>query len=460
LEKTIRNYNFKNIVFASLLLGFFMWAHVVIAIVACIYLAVVVLICLLKRKYDMFALFSVSGIFGLILGSPFIWGLYVFVKSQISSSIGMRPLFLVNVLALFIAIFCLWYLLRNKQKVSLVPSTMAVLLTAVVVADCVLVRLFGTSYILDWLHAYRLQIFSYPFLIIAVLQAAQSRFEAVINDNKKLINCVGLVFLLIAAAINSPIFFHYADVSVEKNTNVDGRFLEIFRRSESYPSPYTFQTKLLNHDTDSSWAYGLFIESSPNSSFVKSLAKSFRPSAYQDEKDKSAIEDTIIDKSNIPFMLDLFAINNIISLDYNAKNAIGTWRRDGEVKYFHQEVLEPKQLVAINSFKLQPAKSNWDEAVASWWQQDGQINGLLYDASDGNIMKTDDSKSSVKVLKWSDQNIIFEINSKNISTVLIKTTFSKRWSAENSSNENVKIWKVSPYLMMVQSKGTISLSYK
>ena len=459
IERLAKNFSLKLLILAGLLLGVLVWSHMVIAIVGLMYLGVTALTYLIKHKWRTFGYFVIVGCIGLVVCLPFLIQFYL-AKDQINSSGGIVSLLALNGLVFGASIVIFVYLWRKKDRANLVPVIISGLLSFVCVADSILVRKFGTSFVLEWVHVYRLQTFAYIFITIAATQFIIRFLGSKKFNYAALLSAVAILILFIALVINNPATFEYAKVDVNSNNEVSGRFIEDFSRADSYPSPYTFQTKLLAENSGSSWAYGLFTESAPNSSFVKSLSKSLNPKLYSDSFSTGKIDDIIIPESRVSAMLDLFAIDDIISLNDNPTDAIGTWSRGSINKYYHQTKLSAKKLAEVPTLKLRPVTSNWDKEVIDWWSESGPVVDLPYDASAQQLPDSVDGKNvNVSVETWTDKKIVLQIDSQSSVPVIIKTSYSKGWSATSADGSNVNIWRVAPQLMMVYASGRVEIKY-
>ena len=458
-ERLVRKFSLKSLILAGLSLGILVWSHMVIAIVGLIYLGITAITALLMRKWRTFGYFVSVGFVGLAISLPFLIK-FLLASGQMNSAGGIASLLTLNGLVFGASIVIFIYLWRKKDRTNLVPVIISGLLSFVGVLDSILVHKFGTSFILEWIHVYRLQTFAYVFITIAAVQMI-IRFLGTRKFNyAALFSAVTVPILFVALIINNPATFEYAKIDVNSNNEINGRFLEDFSRADSYPAPYTFQTKLLAENSNSSWAYGLFTESAPNSSFVKSLSKSLNPKLYTSSLNTGKIDDVIIPESRVSTMLDLFAINSIISLNDNPIGAIGTWSRGSINQYYHQKKLSVKKLAEVPTISLRPVTNNWNKEVINWWSESGPVVDLPYDASTQPLPEyVNNSNVNVFVEIWTDKKIVLQIDSQNSVPVIIKTSYSKGWSATSADGANINIWRVAPQLMLISSAGQVELNY-
>ena len=135
--------------------------------------------------------------------------------------------------------------------------------------DAVATRLFGFQSMTHNFYLFRFQPFAYIFFLVSVVSFVFS--NTVVNRkfiNYALISCLGL--LVIGLVIKNPAQVRTAQVSLEADKGVSGRFLESFRRLQTSPAYYELQTGLNRKNPEANWANGLFAESSVNSSFIQS----------------------------------------------------------------------------------------------------------------------------------------------------------------------------------------------
>ena len=337
---------------------------------------------------------------------------------------------------------------------------MGIVLAGIGVLDSILVHRFGTSFALAWLNAYRLQIFAYILIVVAITQVIVHHAQFRRPEWHKYASLVSIGLVIVVLIVKNPSRFTYARVDISPLISVHGRFLESFRRSESYPAPYTFQTKLVSTNPNSSWAYGLFIESSPNSAFVKSLSRSLRPEAYLRVPNGTEPEDISIDRTRVSTMLALFGISNIISLDSNSNAAIGEWQVAKTKKYYHLIALPEAKIAEVPTLPLRAISSNWNRAVLNWWEEAGPVKDLPYDATNGQISSVEAGSTSVSMNMASYTHLKLKIDSVRPTPVLIKMTYAPGWKATGMDGSTLKIWRVAPQMMMIVATGQVDLNYR
>lgn len=444
----------KYIFIAGGLLGILVWSHLVIAMMAAVYGFAIALELLLRRKAKQILPLFAAGTVALVVSSPFIATLLFFSGEQFDSGEGIASTIGLSGATTLLSLACGAYLIKHRQWTAARLALLATFFGIICTADALLTKLLGTSFIFESLHVYRFQIFALFFLWLACISLPlplRVPYKAYVTP-------VALLGILLAAiAVGNPYKFASASVAVAPSTSISGRFLESFSRAESYPAPYTFQAKLATANPQSSWAYGLFIESAPNSAFIKSLSLSLNPNKSMSDSG-SSISETVLPKDKQADILSLFGIENIISLDTNEANSAGNWTRQGVKKYYHIQSLGKQQLVEIPRFALQAVESDWEHVVSEWWKQPGRLTTLPYDASKHSLPSTSTNpQAAVVVNTFERTNISFNVISDEPVPVLIKTTYSSRWKAYDSQGNKLTVWKAAPHLMLIVAKGEVSL---
>ncbi len=97
--------------------------------------------------------------------------------------------------------------------------------------------------------------------------------------------------------------------------------------------------------------------------------------------------------------------------------------------------------------------------MESWWLEKGKIQSLLVD--NGENLKKATVSPTVKNLRntkdWS--NFSFEIDGEMKTPVLVKFNYLPGWVAKQNGEE-IKIYRASPYLMLVNGVGEITFEYQ
>lgn len=466
VEYLIKDGSKANVVVVGFLLGILFWVHMVIAIIGVAYLFVVILQKLANRKLKDLTPLFISVLLGLLFSAPFIISMLSSMKNQGWPGEGIASLLIPNILTFLLSLFVGFKFFKKGKQIPLRLSTLSAAFALVCTLDGLLFLVFKTSFFIERFHVYRFQIFAYLFFVLAASGLVIHNLEYKSTKTKNQIKVVAVLTLLAIILMNNPYNFSYACVKVNDDIAVNGRFLESFSRSESYPSPYSFQVLLAESNSSSSWAYGLFVESAPNSAYLKSLSRSLSKDVnlltpgLQSAK-LVPIDEVILPENRLEDALELFAIENVISLNGNSISSSGTWARNGTEKYYHINDLNKQSLAEVPKFKLVPIKSNWNVAVSDWWRGIGPITTLPYDASSQIITVAIDSYNSniiVDIIEQSEHKISLDIRSLQPVPVLIKTTYSSDWKARTVDGRKIIIFKAAPYLMLVQASGRVDIT--
>lgn len=441
----------------GILLGTLLWFHLVIAIIGVVYLIAIIIEKSIRRQWhDLLSLLTIGAI-GLLISSPFLLRMLSLSADQFDSGIGIPSLIIPNVFTLIFSLLMVLHLnmLRRYEhaRLALISAFFALLC----IIDGILYHMYGTSFALGKLSLYRFQIFAYLFFVLSasIIFIINIRPETI--KSKRLLQFGATSFLIIIVAVNNPYDFAYARTSID-STDINGRYLEIFSRKLSYPSPYAFQTNLSQQNQNATWAYGLFVESTPNSDFIKSLSRSFYK-APQPPNYTSPISAVVLPKDRLASALNLFAIQNLISLDNNPDESIGIWANKAKTMYYHVIKMHSSSVIEVPSLQLIPVKRHWKQSIDQWWRERGPIHTLPYDASTSTIPETNTNKVSIDITSFDNHFISMNIHSAKRVPILIKMAYSKEWHAYDNE-EKLTIWKAAPSLMLIYAKGHIKITHE
>jgi hypothetical protein len=250
-------------------------------------------------------------------------------------------------------------------------------------------------------------------------------------------------------------------VELKSNTNLEGRFLETFRRTESFPVTYEFQNKLARENEKTLWSYGVFLESSPTAPFVQSLIKSLRPQAYP-EGESRLLETKFVDGERLAELLDLLAIRYLVSLEENENNPIGFWKADGEIKNYNLATVGEPQLFETVGFPLRRVESDWNKTIETWWLEGGEIKDLPYYSPNREIQTEGvPATATVKGIESRQNGTEFSltVDSDQPLPILAKMSYFPFWKAYEGGKE-IPIYRAAPNLMVFEGRGEITLKYQ
>ncbi|HEY4695131.1 MAG TPA: hypothetical protein VIH52_04195 [Candidatus Nanoarchaeia archaeon] len=361
-----------------------------------------------------------------------------------------------NLLSLIISASFLISFINKRNKVGISLAAATVLLSWATLGDSLVQKYLSEGFLFEKVynfHLYRFQVYQYLLLVVLV-----ALFLAEKTKKLKLANL--LIFSPLVLAVGF-IFLKTPLVSVDNvkvnNFGVEGRFLETFRRTESYPLVYAVQSKLVS-EKGLPWAYGLFTDATANGPYLGSLIKSLRPDAYE-HIDSKLVEDYFLNKSKLADVLDLFAISSLFKLENG--EALEDLVAVSDDKNFYLEPRKGQSFVEIPKWKIRPVFANWSEELEEWWTKDTFNELLVFDPEKTLKETTFGVESKVQILdnnkNWT--KFTFEPASQEEVPVLVKFGYSPNWKAFQE-DKKLKIYKVSPSLMLVQAKGKVKFEYQ
>ncbi|HLC92604.1 MAG TPA: hypothetical protein VJH23_02775 [archaeon] len=280
--------------------------------------------------------------------------------------------------------------------------------------------------------------------------------------------CVPLILL-------SPNLHPEGPTGIEANAiaeKIEGRVM-VLAPLNAESSPHLLQHSLPMQNGFHSLR-GLFVESSRNASFVFDVEKElFRNSSLQWGviSHREFLPQNWEDISGIlKRQLDLFGVKYAIvpqsALEGEKLQEIAKYD-----KYFGDEPVPTGYTYNLmkvgdsNLFEVLDYKprlvshSGWERASAQWFLSDDIANGVLVDEEVPGYVGS--GTETVKVLEMSPtlERIKFFVDSQKPVPVLIKISDFPNWRAYESGAP-VKIYRASPYLMLVYGKGEMELKYE
>jgi hypothetical protein len=455
----------RDFLLSALLLSVVVLTHLVAAMVAGVYLGLFLVNKYLIGKLTRRLLVNYLEMLILVAAlTAFFWIPFVLNLEYTSVSRHVSSYFLPNVAVLIISISLIVYSWREKDLNVLTLSKAALFITFLAVIDAFLIRNNGTSFVLYPFHIYRFQPFAYLLLTAAIIITVSKyiKFDRWgFTSLGVLFGALGLIVVLVLA--KNPVKLPDARFELKNADVVKGRFLETFRRTESDPFWYGLQTKLNRENQNAAWTYGLFTDSTPNGPYFGSLIRSLRPEAYS-EGDGIFIETKTVDQIRITPLLDLFAVNYLINLDYGKEKAIGTFRKGKEKKFYVAEKSADIPIFEVARLPLEPIDKNWEKQVENWWFEAGSIEKLPYLVTDKKLAEAAQKeleKAKAEIVKTNENQTYFElkIDSEKPVPVLAKISYFPYWKAFQNGEE-IPIYHAAPSLMVFEAKGEVELVYK
>ena len=470
----------KRVFWLAITLSILILTHLVAGIVAILYLVTYLKISWFIFNRDVkFKSVLLLGMITALLTS-FFWIPFLINFSLTSVSVHVSSYFLVNIILALVSAIIIWVSYRFKLKESLILSAFALFLLVLAVVDSWLISSQSNSflfYILYPLHIYRFQPYAYLALILAfgvILPKFPVTFSVRIWK-------IGTMFifliLLVYLFARSPIISG-SKVTIE-DTQLGGRFLESFRRTESDPLLYSAQTNLvMQNPEDNVWAYGLFTDSTPNGPYLGSLIRSLRLDAYP-EGEGRFIETKIIDRKNIQQALDIFGIKHLLNLSEVAQGEeIGKWESNGQEKIYATQQVGQGKLAEVMKLNPIPVSGDFDEKVEEWWSKDGEWSTLPFQITNshpeldsgskipdqvGNDIDLEkfDLKTEVTIVEQNKDwtKIKLNIDSESPQPVLIKFSYFPWWFAQQDGRE-VQIYRAAPNQMLFFANGEVDLEFQ
>jgi len=462
---SVSQLSFRKSLFAGLLLAILITTHIVAGIIGIFYLAALFFSKVLfgeKSSLRFFLLALVVAAFA----SAFFW--IPFLANHGYTSVathGVVTSYLVpNIVVAAASLALLIYSFGAKKENIFVLSLVSGAICTTALVDSVLFKRFGTSFFLETLNIYRFQIFAYLFFACSLISVlAKQKWVERYKRFSNLASILIFVLIVVGLVVKNPAVYQEAKVSLEDQRKISGRFLENFRRAESFPATYRSQTLLESENPKADWAFGVFTESSTSAPFIQSLIKSLRPAAYP-EGEGVALETKFVDPKKIPQLLNLFGISHLINLEDAKKDAVGTWVRNGETKYYNLEKVSETPLFEVIELPLEPVGNDWNKKVENWWLEEGPLTKLPYLVKGEELAAVsarEVEEAQVKVLFANEKQTQFELNiiSEKKVPVLAKISYFPYWKAFQEGKE-IPIYRVAPNLMLLEANGKVTLEYK
>ncbi|MEI6887295.1 MAG: hypothetical protein WCK31_03610, partial [bacterium] len=298
------------------------------------------------------------------------------------------------------------------------------------------------------------------------------------------------IWILIVLVIVTSVGIYLSNLNTNNIGNIDSNkiltstlssnYIPIYSRNDiwdNYRVPYMNLSDIKNLNFS---IIGQFEESSYLNHFAISLSNAIDQSIKQSFVSKIVyIEDMKLNPSKLNLVKDLFNIGYSISSNENDKNICFS---EKELQTINTRYLENGKFNMRNdSLKLCELKdgtssdvniysdtgifrnvisTNWNSEVINWWGSDK--NEILVE--NGNIdQKGEQGKIDTEInFNWSKnfQSFNFDVPSSDNIWILVKEQYSPRWKAYNEKNEELKIYRVSPSMMLINSKGMITFKYE
>ncbi len=378
------------------------------------------------------------------------WIFPLLFKIQYSKTLYLPPLIrlnniLIGLILILAVLYSIFLIFKKKSRDLYYIAASLLALSAIV--------FIGLFFHVGF-HFYRLQLII--FLLIPLLLANSIK-------NKISFVLIGLISVII-------IFEAYPEIDTMGQGNIEikdvgrlnGRTLILNDRSfGSESSFHAFQNRFVI-ETGNDAINGLFIQSSLNALILNDIVKiidnksmvvlNFQHPLYANLSDLSL-------NGRIPYYLNLFGINYIVSRDNKLKSRvieknIITFRNNTYNLYR----VGNSSMIEVLNYAPVAVRENWDKKVVDWVFSeeynkifvDGDVPGYIGTGKEqiGEISKT---KNYHKVR--------FEVKSEHPVPILVKVSYFPNWKAYANGKE-IRVYKASPYLMLIYGNGEIELKYE
>jgi len=251
-----------------------------------------------------------------------------------------------------------------------------------------------------------------------------------------------------------------------------GRFASNYRTDEilnQTRAPY-YQPIYANQNI--SFIMGQFEESSYNAPYLRSLSWGYIENSKQYEQ-TGYIEDKRFSLDEIKILDDFFGVNYSINTgEFSCVNSENKDLTKIETSCLQNKILvkecetilkvchmSDSPMLAIWTKDIETIKNNWDKEVESWWINSQFKNKIL--VSEEIPLTAVSGSPSVTFINNSKNwdNFEIKINSDRNVPTIIKMSYFPKWHAYKNGEE-IKIYRVSPNIMLVNSFGEIKFTYE
>jgi len=229
------------------------------------------------------------------------------------------------------------------------------------------------------------------------------------------------------------------------------------------------QPRALHHlvaiNTKNQVCDGLYMESAPNSRFLASIKRTLdqRSPIWSPRR-------TSANPNNLESYLRLFNINYVLGTRIPQHYSFlkptpievkqsGILRSHG-LPFRLYKLSHPSNLVEVLNYQPKTVRDNWDGEIDKWWKGDSIGSVLVYSQQPlPKLVGT--GREKVEILEYPERGdrIRFNVIAQHDVPILIKISYFPNWRAFMNGRQ-IKIYKASPYLMLVYGHGIIDLRYE
>ena len=319
------------------------------------------------------------------------------------------------------------------------------------------------------IHLYRFTMYLYlliPFILFSLF-----------NEDKNaifvLILIVGIVLVVTSAPVNpeGPEYLKSEKINAEKTERVF-----VFAPYSKESSPHHLQHSI-PMESGVIALKGLYTESAKNARYVFDIENQIEPEdtvTWGTYVDWELMNPELIDEI-LPYQLDALGVTKTVSTVY-----FDGWEKEKMVtsyyrKYPHSEINYTYYLFKLNNSGLiralnytpevfEGSEEEWRQKTAEWFLGRGIKEGVI--VHNDEVPKSKGyGNETIEILEMSKRQdyLKFHVNSAGEIPVLIKISGADNWRAyqiEGNSRREIKIYRASPYIMLVYGKGDIELNYE
>lgn len=467
----------SSILKLSLLLSILILSHLVAGFVGAVIGGVVILVKVIRNKeYKALLIPLISLILTGFFVIPYVITLRLLtaskpILSDLTYSLAILLLTLITIGIIY---------LKRKQKSDILLPIFAFLLVLLPLFEAVTYRISGLTNF-QLINAYRILPYAF-YLGVPIFLVTIARF---VNIQKRAeILVIGILLILSSVVIYKSNLqlrdigtIDYSDVIT---STLSSNYIDLYSRYDIWDNlrvPYMNLNDIKNNNFS---IIGQFEESSYLNHFALSLKNSIDTTIKKTPVSKIIyIEDMTLNPSKFNFMKDLFNLGYGLILNENDKsvcksvtplqtintryNDLGKFgMKDDTISLCElpNSTNSDVNIYTDSGLFRNVSKSDWDKEVINWWTD--SKNEILVEGESINISGVGKKIDTSIRLNWASnyQSFDFTIPTTDNSWALVKEQYNPRWKAFNENNEELKVYRVSPSMMLINSKGKITFKYE
>ena len=313
-------------------------------------------------------------------------------------------------------------------------------------------------------HLYRFMMYFYLLIPLSLLSLRQK------------VNCIFLSLFLLAGLF-MIIFSYPVDTKgpdyglLPFKAEIPGNErLFILAPFSKQPSPHLLQN-VIPMKLKVYGLRGLYVESAKNARYISNLENSL---AVGDSPIWGIYanwdlisNNTSILEAILPYQLNILNIRYVVSWknyshDWKSigdiANVVGLGKNDINLTYRIYDPGRKNGLIEILNYTPRVIAEDWDFRTARWFLSEEIMGGILVDSQVPSFRGKGNEKITLIEESRRQDYIHFHVDSKEPVPILIKISAFPNWKAY-SNGMPVKIYKASPYIMLIYGYGDIELKY-